>query len=454
MNLVNKVLLLAHNRRRCSHLPMDDILDTDSSSSDDFPALRYEVPQQPAATEELQAEKEDAAGHVLFTAEGHSRRLLNKMACLREEGRHLCDVVLQIGSRKLYAHRVVLSACSNYFCAMFTNSMLESRQETVTLTDLDEKAVEDLVEFAYTSKIDIHEDNVQPLLKAASILQLPEVTGACSDFLSQQLHPSNCLGITNFAEVHGCSELARTAWEYILDHFIDVVHCDEYLQLGVENVKQLICSDSTKVHSEEQVFESMHKWMVYNLAHREKFAHELLNCIRLPLLKPVYLAEQVYSKDIYHNSKACTDLIMKAMMYHIIDERRSRLRGPVSDQPRKGTMGTLLAIGGMDTCRNKGSIECFDARKDRWKLVCHSQTACRRLQFGVAVLGSKVYVVGGRNGLRTLNTVDYYDPATNTWDSVTPMCSYRHGVGVGVMSGPMYAVGGHDGWSYLCSVER
>ena len=26
--------------------------------------------------------------------------------------------------------------------------------------------------------------------------------------------------------------------------------------------------------------------------------------------------------------------------------------------------------------------------------------------------------------------------------------------GVGVLEGPMYAVGGHDGWSYLNTVER
>jgi len=65
-----------------------------------------------------------------------------------------------------------------------------------------------------------------------------------------------------------------------------------------------------------------------------------------------------------------------------------------------------------------------------------------------------IYIVGGRNGLRTLNTVDSYDPSENSWESIPPMCSYRHGVGVSTMSGPMYAVGGHDGWSYLSSVER
>lgn len=396
-------------------------------------------------------EKEDA---VSFTAKGHSTRLLNKMADLRDEGRHLCDVVLQLGSKRICAHRVVLSACSNYFCAMFTNTMLESTQDTVTLTDMDEKAVEDLVEFAYTSKIDIHEDNVQPLLKAASILQLSDVTGACSDFLSHQLHPSNCLGIANFAEAHGCTALMYISQKYVTDHFLEVVRFDEYAQLSVEGVKLLISSDGLNIHSEEQVFESMHKWIAHDIQLRGKYAEELLSCIRLPLLKPLYLAEQVYAKEVYCRHQGCTDLIMKAMIYHTVQQKKSQMRAVVNDRPRKGTIGMLFAIGGMDTCRNKGSIECFDARKEEWRWVCHSQAACRRLQFGVAVLNSKVFVVGGRNGLRTLNTVDCYDPVTSSWDSVTPMCSYRHGVGVGVMSGPMYAVGGHDGWSYLSSVER
>ena len=31
---------------------------------------------------------------------------------------------------------------------------------------------------------------------------------------------------------------------------------------------------------------------------------------------------------------------------------------------------------------------------------------------------------------------------------------YNVCTGVGVLEGPMYAVGGHDGWSYLNTVER
>lgn len=37
---------------------------------------------------------------------------------------------------------------------------------------------------------------------------------------------------------------------------------------------------------------------------------------------------------------------------------------------------------------------------------------------------------------------------------VAPMCKRRCGVGVAVLNDLLYAVGGHDGQSYLNSIER
>ncbi len=390
---------------------------------------------------------------IAFTAEGHASRLLDKMSTLRKD-RRLCDVVLKIGEKEICAHRLVLSACSSYFCAMFTNSMLESSMETITLTDLDESTVESLVDFAYTATVEVHEGNVQSLLKAASILQLSEIVGACCSYLTGQLHPSNCLGIARFADAHGCTALREAAMEYVMDHFTEVFQCEEFLHQRFEEVNKILSSDLILVTSEEMVFEAMYRWLQHNLAVRREHAFGLLSCIRLPLLKSVFLAESVYSKEVFRWDPRCMELIISAMIYHTLQEKRPQLPEVLNARPRKATMGTIFVIGGMDMCRNKVGIEYFDARKDQWVLITTSQAACRRLQFGVAVLNSSVYLVGGRNGLRTLNSVDSYNPCSDTWESVVPMCSYRHGVGVETMYGPLYAVGGHDGWSYLSSVER
>ena len=388
-----------------------------------------------------------------FASKDHAHNLLGRMNGLRQE-RHLCDVILKVGSREISAHRLVLSACSQYFCAMFTNHMLESKQEYVTLSDIDENSVEEIVDFTYTGQISIHEDNVQHLLKAASILQLSEIVGACCTFLKGQLHSTNCLGIATFAQAHGCTSLGKRAMEYVQDNFAEVVEGEEFLQLNLDNILALLDSDLIQVTSEECVFEAMYKWLQHELPARRPHTLSLLHCIRLPLLDPLYLSDVVYSKEVLKRDPACMQEIMNALVYVSVEEKRPHLKEIVNCKPRKSTLGTMFVVGGIDIGRNQVSIEAFDARKECWVLVGNSQLTFKRLQFGVAVLGSCVYVVGGRNGLQTLNTVNCFDPVANSWLSIPPMCSYRHGVSVATLHGPLYAVGGHDGWSYLSSAER
>lgn len=73
------------------------------------------------------------------------------------------------------------------------------------------------------------------------------------------------------------------------------------------------------------------------------------------------------------------------------------------------------------------SIEQYCLRRDTWKQV--STMSGRRLQFGVAVLDGRLYVVGGRDGLKTLNTVECYNPHSKTWSVMPPMSTHRHGLG-------------------------
>ena len=58
---------------------------------------------------------------------------------------------------------------------MFTGELTESRQSEITIRDMDETALETLIEFCYTSYIVVEESNVQTLLPAACLLQLAEI---------------------------------------------------------------------------------------------------------------------------------------------------------------------------------------------------------------------------------------------------------------------------------------
>lgn len=57
----------------------------------------------------------------IFT-ESHAKSILSTMNTLRKDGT-LCDVTLRVQGQSFMAHRIVLAACSDYFCAMFTNEV-------------------------------------------------------------------------------------------------------------------------------------------------------------------------------------------------------------------------------------------------------------------------------------------------------------------------------------------
>lgn len=110
-------------------------------------------------------ERPPSPARLSHTSEKHPRNTLTELNVLRRH-RELCDVVLNVGARKIFAHRAILAACSPYFRAMFTGELAESRQTEVTIRDIDEVAMELLIDFCYTSHIVVEEGNVQTLLPA------------------------------------------------------------------------------------------------------------------------------------------------------------------------------------------------------------------------------------------------------------------------------------------------
>ena len=288
-------------------------------------------------------------------------------------------------------------------------------------------------------------------MSAACLLQLSAVIDKCSSFFRMLLHPSNCVGIRLFADAQSCLVLRDAAQQFTEDNFQEVIKNQEFMLLPADELDKLLSSDNLNVPSEEIIFQALMDWVNFDFVARKCSVSKLLACVRLPLLSPQYIADNIEHHPILKSDPECPPLILEALKYHLLPERRSQLQSSRTC-PRKSTVGFLYAVGGMDTNKAAMSIERYDLRTDTWSP--YASMSGRRLQFGVAVVEGKLFVVGGRDGLKTLNSVECYDPGERAWTVVPPMLTHRHGLGVSVLGGPLYAVGGHDGWSYLNTVER
>ncbi|XP_054025365.1 kelch-like protein 4 [Dryobates pubescens] len=384
-----------------------------------------------------------------FQSTNHAEQTFRKMESYLQQ-KQLCDVLLVAGDQKIPAHRLVLSAVSDYFAAMFTNDVREAKQEEIKMEGVDPDALKALVHYAYTGILELKEDTIESLLAAACLLQLSQVIEVCCNFLMKQLHPSNCLGIRSFGDAQGCSELLKVAHTYTMEHFTEVIKNQEFLLLPANEIAKLLSSDDINVPDEEAIFQALMLWVRHDLQNRQRDLGMLLSYIRLPLLPPQLLAD-LENSPMFADDLECQKLLMEAMKYHLLPERRSMMQSPRT-KPRKSTVGALYAVGGMDATKGTTTIEKYDLRTNSWVQI--GTMNGRRLQFGVAVIDNKLYIVGGRDGLKTSNIVECFNPITKVWTVMPPMSTHRHGLGVAMLEGPMYAVGGHDGWSYLNTVER
>ncbi|XP_063701490.1 kelch-like protein 5 [Culicoides brevitarsis] len=380
---------------------------------------------------------------------GHYESLASQMYDYYKQNK-LCDVTLISGldGRRFSVHRLVLSSTSPYFAAMFCGNLREATEQEITLQEMDGDSLFQLIQYCYTGTIDLREETVEKLLANACLLQLTTVSQACCNFLARQLHPSNCLGFALFAEQQGCKSLLDLAHAYTCQKFMQVCKNQEFYDLNKDQLAALLKSDDLNVPSEKEVFFALTEWIQHDTPNRKKYLAELLALIKLPLLEPSFIVDHI---EKLSDVNECQKLLMEAMKWHLLPERRAELVSQRT-KPRKSTIGRLLVIGGMDSNKGPLTIESYCPRNDEWKLL--KNLPARRLQFGVIQIDNKIAIVGGRDGLKTLNTVESFDLASMVWQPLVPMNTHRHGLCVTLLGGALYAIGGHDGWSYLNTCER
>ena len=105
--------------------------------------------------------------------------------------------------------------------------------------------------------------------------------------------------------------------------------------------------------------------------------------------------------------------------------------------------GRIYVIGGRMPTNvglvNVPTLEVYDPATDTWESLQDMPTA--RGGLAAAALHDKIYVFGGENpGIFSQN--EEYDPATDTWRTMEPMPEPRHGIGAVAVADTIFIIGG------------
>ncbi|XP_066297819.1 kelch-like protein 24 [Branchiostoma lanceolatum] len=395
---------------------------------------------------------------------------MERLQEFRSEG-HLVDVTLCAEEKELPCHRLVLSACSDYFHAMFNGAHPESKKDKIEIGGVSAEALQLLVDFAYTSKITITTDNVQPLYEAANMLQVKPVEDGCEDFLTDGLSPETCLVTWALADRVSNAYLSANARSFALKFFEEVCATEEFLELPVDFMKSYFADDDLHAEKEKQVIEAVLLWVRYDLEGRQTHLKDLLECVRFSHV------DQDYLKNILETDK---ELAGVSGIKELIRDQSVQARSCQNFQGEILILGGLkvdykpnflmdrldvhcncvdttplppslcdIVMGPTAACVVNNDVIVTVGRKEVWRYKSSHNSwtelgslRTERYRPGMAVLQRKVYVVGGVISELIIEETEVYNELTDSWELVAPLRQAVSSFGITSCCEKIYVLGG------------
>ncbi|XP_034381484.1 kelch repeat and BTB domain-containing protein 11 [Cyclopterus lumpus] len=328
------------------------------------------------------------------------------------------DLVIEVGGQKIDAHKAVLAEKSDYFKARLS-------RDTLKVKGVSYKTMSTLIDYVYTSQMNVCKGNVVEVITGAKILQIPCAVEAAMDSMSKQITAENCYEILTIAKKQRLSELKETAYGFMSDNFLQILkdpaaygrlngsERDLILKKRMEGRKTLMVAEIS------DVFDRVGSRPPSRCGSRPQS----------PL--------SVGSLEENH-------------MIHCFNETANDWR-PLTAMPEdintKGcgicTMYNYLFVaGGIKGYGDKGKVSdkvfCYNPITNRWAEVRPLTQA--RAQLKLVSMDGYLYAIGGE----CLFTVEKYDPRMDRWTAVAPLPKGAFAVAheATTCSGELYVSGG------------
>ncbi|XP_072314905.1 kelch-like protein 33 [Eucyclogobius newberryi] len=393
-----------------------------------------------------------------------------------------CDVVLDVNGVFYHAHRVILAASSHFFRGMFTSGMKECSQSCVALPFPFAPELEALIGCSYTGRLHLNWDCVFEIACTALQLQFSPALSLCFKFMPEQIDTDSCLDVISFAEAYGMTELRDDANDFVLRNFWEVSETAKFLDLSAEQLVHFLKCDGLCAPSELAVFRSVISWIKASPAERLNQASVLMSAVRFPLMtfREFREVRAINLQMECAGNSAEVELHASALKEFMHQDTRAQCR---VRKPKDA----LVLVGGdqlnPDVGRRIPSREVWFANglrrgtgliKDiEWRKLAEIPDQ-PKFRHGVAAIGGELYVIGGcyfYTKEDIMKSAYRYNPEQSSWRRLADMNEFRSNFSLIANERRLFAIGGDkeintnvdsvemydpdtDSWSFVRPLNR
>lgn len=149
--------------------------------------------------------------------------------------------------------------------------MIEKDSKEVPLRDVRGAVLSELIDYCYTSKVYVNQQNALECLMAAHRFGLMEAVMQCETFCLDRLSTENAFAFVAIADQYELLQLQAAARAFVCDEFLYMIDDSSLFDLTAVQLATWLRDDQIVVNAEKDIFNAVAKWI--DVAPTERRVH-------------------------------------------------------------------------------------------------------------------------------------------------------------------------------------
>nr|WGO62758.1 kelch-like protein [Wadden Sea poxvirus] len=347
-----------------------------------------------------------------------------------------CDVIITVENKSIQAHKLILSAGSDYFKCMFNDNFIESNCSEINIKNIEYNYLQEVIDFIYSGNLNTCNDifYLQKMIETANFLCVYDIVTLYEKKLEDMLSENNCINLYIFSHDFNLVNLKNKSHSFLINNLCKIYKLEDFKLIEINNILLLLKDKYVNVPNEDTIVNIILNW-INNDKTKYQYIDILLSIVKLSLV----------SSDMIQKIKSHESIINNGMCNTILNNNA------ICERPRKSTMGSIIIIGNSLETSIMPTIEQYDLLTKKWKIL--DIFTSYKSYFSVTLIENILYIIGGVTNEDDINDVIGFNIKTKEWFNLPSLNIPRSGCGVVVANGKIYAIGGYSNNSYTETVE-